>query len=214
MPGADADSLTQLTERALISALTLAFKLSQMGINLRLAVNISIAALASLPIRDMVRLYGPRKPGWLGLILDVTEEQIIHDPLFVRSVAEKLAPVGIKLAIDDFGRGQLTGAKLREMAFAEFKLDRTFVTNCGTDKTNAAICKSVVDLAHNFGSVAVAVGVEKASDVHALQSIGCDLGQGFLFGEPMPEDKLIALLRERSVTPKRSLIAEKIAERQ
>lgn len=207
VPGADAESLTHLTEQALICALTAAFKLSQMGINLRLAVNISVSALATLPIHDMVRLYGPRKPGWPGLILDITEEQIIQDPGLVRAISERLAPCGIKLAIDDFGRGQLTLAKLRDMDFAELKLDRAFVTNCGAERTNAAICKSVVDLAHNFGSVAVAVGVEKAADVHALQSMGCDLGQGFLFGEPMPEDKLFALLRERSMTQKQAATA-------
>ena len=65
--------------------------------------------------------------------------------------------------------------------------DQTFVTDCGTDRVNAPLCKTVIDLAHNFGSLAVAIGIEKASDALALTSMGCDIGQGFLLGQPMPE---------------------------
>ena len=84
------------------------------------------------------------------------------------------------------------------MSFAELKLDRGFVVDCGTDKVNAPLCKTVIDLAHNFGSVAVAIGVEKASDAVALVSMGCDYGQGFLFGQPMPEERFVSLLRQRA----------------
>ena len=81
---------------------------------------------------------------------------------------------------------------------AELKLDRSFVADCGTDKVNAPLCKTVIGLAHNFGSVAVAIGVEKASDAVALVSMGCDFGQGFLFGQPMPEERFTSLLRQRA----------------
>jgi EAL domain-containing protein (putative c-di-GMP-specific phosphodiesterase class I) len=63
---------------------------------------------------------------------------------------------------------------------------------------NAPLCKSVINLAHSFGSVAVAVGIEKASDAVALVSMGCDYGQGFLLGQPMPEDRFASLLRQRA----------------
>jgi EAL domain-containing protein (putative c-di-GMP-specific phosphodiesterase class I)/CheY-like chemotaxis protein len=204
MPGADENSVTELTQRALTSALTAATNFSQIGINLRLAVNISLSALVALPIAEMVREYGPKKPGWPGLILDVTEEQIVADLPLVRGMAERLSNYNIKLAIDDFGSGKLSLAKLHELSFSELKLDRTFVTNCGTERSNATVCKTVVDLAHNFGSVAVAIGVEKPADVHVLQGMGCDLGQGFLFAQPMPEERLVAMLRERAVVPKRA----------
>ena len=69
----------------------------------------------------------------------------------------------------------------------------TFVTDCGTDKVNAPLCKTVIDLAHNFGSLAVAIGIEKASDALALTSMGCDIGQGFLLGQPMPEERFVSL---------------------
>jgi EAL domain-containing protein (putative c-di-GMP-specific phosphodiesterase class I) len=106
----------------------------------------------------------------------------------------------VKLAIDHFGRGYASLARLKESPFAELKLDRTFVTDAGSDKVNAPLCKTVIDLAHNFGSVAVAIGIEKASDALALTSMGCDYGQGFLLGQPMPEERFISLLRQRATT--------------
>ena len=93
------------------------------------------------------------------------------------------------------------------MPFAELKLDRAFVTDCGTDKVNAPLCKTVIDLAHNFGSVAVAIGIEKASDALALVSMGCDYGQGFLLGQPMPEERFVSLLRQRTGAKTRSAAA-------
>ena len=97
--------------------------------------------------------------------------------------------------------------RLKELPFAELKLDRAFVTDCGTDKVNAPLCKSVIDLAHNFGSLALAIGIEKASDALALVSMGCDYGQGFLLGQPMPEERFISLLRQRAASQGRQLAA-------
>ena len=80
--------------------------------------------------------------------------------------------------------------RLKELPFAELKLDRAFVTDCGTDKVNAPLCKTVIDLAQNFGSIAVAVGSEKGSDALARVSMGCDYGQGFLLGSRCPSSAL------------------------
>ena len=93
------------------------------------------------------------------------------------------------------------------MPFAEFKLDRAFVADCGTDRVNAPLCKTVIDLAHNFGRSTVAMGIEKAADAVALVSMGCDYGQGFLLGQPMPEERFTALLRQRAATQGRELPA-------
>ena len=104
-------------------------------------------------------------------------------------------------------------ARLGELPFAEIKLDRAFVADCGTDKVNAPLCKTVIDLAHNFGRVAVAMGIEKAADAVALVSMGCDFGQGFLLGQPMPEERFISLLRQRAATQGRNLPARASAGR-
>jgi EAL domain-containing protein (putative c-di-GMP-specific phosphodiesterase class I)/CheY-like chemotaxis protein len=198
MPGAlDAD-LVALAQLALVSALKAAASFCKLGINLRFAVNIPVDALVKLPISDIVRAHRPQIDNWAGLIIDVTEEQIVTDLALAADMTRKLAHVNVKLAIDDFGRGYSSLARLKELPFSELKLDRTFVSDCATDKVNAPLCKTVIDLAHNFGSAAVAIGIEKAADALALTSMGCDMGQGFLLGQPMPEERFRSLLRQRA----------------
>jgi EAL domain-containing protein (putative c-di-GMP-specific phosphodiesterase class I) len=198
MPGATDGELLALSEQAIATVLKAGLKFSKLGINLRFAVNVPVSALVQMSIPDLVRAHREQVDHWPGLIIDVTEEQIVTDLALANEMTKKLAHVNVKLAIDDFGRGFSSLARLKELPFIELKLDRTFVTDCGTDKVNAPLCKTVIDLAHNFGSAAVAIGIEKASDALALTSMGCDIGQGFLLGQPMPEDRFLSLLRQRA----------------
>jgi EAL domain-containing protein (putative c-di-GMP-specific phosphodiesterase class I) len=207
MPGAQDSSITRLSELALTCALKAGLAFSKIGINLRLTVNIPVAVLVKLPVEDIVKAHRPPAEKWPGLIIDVPEEQIISDLALAIELAGKLERLNVRLAIDDFGRGYSSLARLGELPFAELKLDRAFVADCGTDKVNAPLCKTVIDLAHNFGRVAVAMGIEKAADAIALVSMGCDFGQGFLLGQPMPEERFISLLRQRAETQGRSLAA-------
>jgi EAL domain-containing protein (putative c-di-GMP-specific phosphodiesterase class I) len=203
MPGARESSLIALSERALSQALQAALKFSKLGLNLRMAVNIPVNALVKLAVADIVQTYKPQFEKWPGLIIDVTEEQIVTDLAFATDMTKRLQHLNVKLAIDDFGRGYSSLARLKTLPFAELKLDRTFVADCGIDKVNAPLCKTVIDLAHGFGSMAVAIGIEKASDALALVSMGCDYGQGFLLGQPMPEERFTSLLRQRATTKAR-----------
>jgi EAL domain-containing protein (putative c-di-GMP-specific phosphodiesterase class I) len=198
MPGASEGAVIKLSEQALDQALKASLNFSKLGVNLRLAVNIPINALVKIPVIDIVQSHRARFEKWPGVIIDIAEEQIVSDLPLASDITKKLAPLDVKLAVDDFGRGYSSLVRLKELPFAELKLDRAFVTDCGSDKVNAPLCKTVIDLAHNFGSIAVAVGIEKASDALALVSMGCDYGQGFLLGQPMPEERFISLLRQRA----------------
>jgi EAL domain-containing protein (putative c-di-GMP-specific phosphodiesterase class I)/CheY-like chemotaxis protein len=205
MPGAAEAELERLSELAVAGALKADLRLSKLGIHMRFAVNVPMSALVKLPIADLVRAHRSEHDQWPGLIIDVTEDQIVKDLPLAIELAEALATVSVKLAIDDFGRGYSALARLKALPFAEIKLDRTFVKDCGTDKVNAPLCKTVIDLAHTFGSHAVAIGIEKAADALALTSMGCDIGQGFLLGQPMPEDRFVSLLRQRAAGQGRAL---------
>jgi EAL domain-containing protein (putative c-di-GMP-specific phosphodiesterase class I) len=187
MPGADDVSVHTLAERALVSALQSGLNLSRFGVNLRIAINVPVKCLVTLPVDKIVREHRPSVEDWPGLMIDVTEEQIVTELKLANDLSKKFAEHHVRLAIDDFGKGYASLTKLKELPFAEMKLDRSFVVGCGTDKIHAPICKTVIDLAHSFGALAVGIGLEKASDASALVSMGCDLGQGFLFGMPMPE---------------------------
>ena len=108
-------------------------------------------------------------------MIDVTEDQIVTELTLANDLSKKFAEHHVRLAIDDFGKGHASLTKLKELPFAEMKLDRSFVVGCGTDKIHAPICKTVIDLAHSFGALAVGIGLEKASDAigageHGLRS--------------------------------------------
>src|SRR5690606_11327472 len=87
--------------------------------------------------------------------------------------------------------------ELEQLPVAELKLDRSFVNGCADDPARARVCASVVELAHRIGCVAVAVGIENNADAGVLAEMGCDVGQGYLFGEPMPEQDLATMLMTR-----------------
>lgn len=207
MPGASEPAILKLSELALHSALKAGLNFSKLGINLLPTVNIPMAALTKLPVEDIVKSHHADGDIWPGLVIDVPEEQVINDLAMASDLATRLGQSNVRLAIDDFGRGYSALAKLGELPFAELKLDRAFVADCGTDKVNARLCKTVIDLAHNFGRSAVAMGIEKAADAMALVSMGCNFGQGFLLGQPMPEERFVSLLRQRAATQGRDLPA-------
>jgi EAL domain-containing protein (putative c-di-GMP-specific phosphodiesterase class I) len=198
IPAATERNLIALSELALGEALKASINFSKLGVNLRMAVNMPVNALRKIALVDILRSYQSRFERWPGLLIDVTEEQAVNDFELARDIAEQLAPLNVKLAIDDFGRDYSAVMRLTELPFAELKLDRSFVTGCGTDSASAPLCKAAIDIAHSFGSVAVGVGIERASDALALVSMGCDYGQGFLLGQPMPEERFVALLRQRA----------------
>ena len=202
MPGASESSLVTLSEQALAQSLRAGLNFAKLGVNLRIAVNVPVNALVKIDIANIVQTYKSQYEEWPGLIIDVIEEQIVTDLKLASELTKNLAHLNVKLAIDDFGRGYSSLVRLKELPFAELKLDRAFVADCGTDKVNAPLCKTVIDLAHNFGSIAVAIGIEKAADALALVSMGCDYGQGFLLGQPMPEERFLSLLRQRAGSQK------------
>jgi EAL domain-containing protein (putative c-di-GMP-specific phosphodiesterase class I) len=203
--GATEAELMSLSELAIVSALKGGARLAGLGINMPFAVNIPVGALKKLSIPDLVRAHHSDNAQWAGLIIDVPEEQIVTDLALAIELTKSFASLNVKLAIDNFGRGYSSLARLKTLPFAELKLDPAFVTDCSTDRVNAPLCKTVIDLAHNFGSRAVAIGIEKAADALALTSMGCDIGQGYLLGQPMPEDRFVSLLRQRAAGQGRPL---------
>ncbi|HZD92142.1 MAG TPA: EAL domain-containing protein [Pseudolabrys sp.] len=200
LPSLDDQELAHLAEQGIKAALTDWTKFAAAGFNLRLAVNLPVRALCDAPIAALVDARRPRASDWPGLILEVSEGQIVREVALVQRVAPALKAAGIALSIDDFGAGYSSFSSLRHLPFAELKLDPSFVRNCATDPDNAAICQTAIDLAHRFGSVAVAEGIETMADLQALGAMGCDFGQGMMIAAPAPKAHLLSLLYERAKT--------------
>ena len=133
------------------------------------------------------------------MILEVTEDQIIDDLNLANEVAADLRELNCTLALDDFGAGYSSLARLRQLPFSELKIDRSYVMNCDSDPLNAGLCETIVELGKRFGLKTVAEGIETMHESHKLQGIGCDVGQGYLFAKPMPKGQLIGLMRQRLI---------------
>src|ERR671916_3447264 len=146
----------------------------------------------------MLREQRPRDAGWPGLILEVTEDEIVRDLKVANDVADELRAYQCSLAIDDFGAGYSSFARLRQLPFSELKIDRSYVTDCNTDRTNAGLCETIVEMAHRFGLKTVAEGIETTHESHKLQGLGCNIGQGYLFAKPMALQQFVTLLHRRA----------------
>jgi EAL domain-containing protein (putative c-di-GMP-specific phosphodiesterase class I) len=120
-----------------------------------------------------------------GLIVEVTEDDIIKDPELIREIATQLKIYNVRISIDDFGSAYSSLSRLLELPCVELKLDRSFVANCSADPQKQTLCRTVIDLAHQFNASVCAEGVETADDLRALIAMGCDVAQGFLFARPM-----------------------------
>jgi EAL domain-containing protein (putative c-di-GMP-specific phosphodiesterase class I) len=175
------------------------------GRNLRLAVNAPAEALIDPRLVNLVREHHPRNPRWPGLIMEVTEEEAVRNFDAVAEAAVQLKIYGVALAIDDFGSGYSSFARLKQFPFAEIKLDRSYVQGCAADPVNASICQSIVELARATGADCVAEGIEAPADRDALIRLGCELGQGYLFGRPMSVGKLI----ERTAADYSTMLADR-----
>jgi EAL domain-containing protein (putative c-di-GMP-specific phosphodiesterase class I) len=195
------DGLKKLFEHTLLTTLRHWTVFSDAGFNLRLAINVPAALLPQLPIGSLVAAHRPTSDKWPGVVLDVTEDQLVRDVVLTRKIAEDLKACGVAVAIDDFGAGYSSFSSLRGLPFAELKIHSSFIKNCATDLTNAAICQTAIDLAHRFGSFAVAKGIETIADLQALMVMGCDFGQGPLVAPAMPKDRFLDALRKHMNKP-------------
>ena len=161
--------------------------LADEGLQLRLSVNLST--------RDLLDLDLPEKFGALlarhgvpasAMCLEITESAIMDDPQRALATLDALSAMGFKLSIDDFGTGYSSLAYLKRLPVDELKIDQSFVRNMQSDRDDAMIVRSTIDLAHNLGIMVVAEGVETAEAWNLLRDLKCDQAQGYHMGRPMP----------------------------
>jgi diguanylate cyclase (GGDEF)-like protein/PAS domain S-box-containing protein len=133
-----------------------------------------------------------------GLVLEITESLLLRDDEKVWADLAALREIGVRVAIDDFGTGYSSLSYLRHVPADVLKIDRSFIDTMSTSDQQRALVDGIVRLAHTLGLQVVAEGVEHVADRLLLQSMGCRLGQGYLFSEPMSFVDAVAWLRQRS----------------
>jgi diguanylate cyclase (GGDEF)-like protein len=124
------------------------------------------------------------------LCLELTETTFMEDARSHREALDGIRGLGVGLAIDDFGTGYSSLTYLKRLPVSVLKIDQAFVRGLGTDASDTAIVKSVIDLAHALGLVVVAEGVEDGDQVAHLRRLGCDCAQGYFFARPQPAEEL------------------------
>ena len=113
-------------------------------------------------------------------IVSGTDDQRPGEPL------RNLRSLGLHLAVDDFGTGYSSLTYLKRFPVEAIKIDRGFVAGLGLDTEDTTIVEAVVNLGHSFGIAVVAEGLETPLQLARLRELGCDRGQGYLFGRPRP----------------------------
>ena len=124
------------------------------------------------------------------LELELTESQLISvdsDTLLVLSAVRDL---GVGIALDDFGTGHASLAVLKRLPLTAMKLDRSLLRAVPEDREDAAIVRAVVAMGHALGLTVVAEGIEREAQRSFLAASGCDEGQGYLFSQPLPAERL------------------------
>lgn len=161
--------------------------LREMPRPVNLSVNISPVQLHDETLPDQIETLA-RECGYPleRLTVEITETALANDLDRARQTVEALQAKGCKLALDDFGTGYSSLTQLHALPFDELKVDRSFVSNMTTRRDSRKIVSAVVGLGQSLGLVTAAEGVETQEQAEKLRWMGCDLGQGWLFGEPMP----------------------------
>lgn len=134
-----------------------------------------------------------------ALCLEITETALLRDLSTLTDAFEELRSAGVRLAIDDFGTGYSSLVYLRDIPADVLKLDRLFVGGLVHDGRDAAIVRSLIQLAHALGMVTVAEGVEEIQQAKGLQRLGCDLFQGFLWSRAVDSAELATRLESATV---------------
>lgn len=159
------------------------------GNNVRVAINLSPSQLHSgdlaHSVAELLETTG-LSPSLLEL--EVTEDILLHDEARVLDMFERIQQLGVRILFDDFGTGYASLSYLKKFPLDGLKIDRSFVLDLLSDSDDAAIVGSTIGLSKQLGLTAVAEGIEDRATADVLVSMGCEEGQGYFFGRPMPAE--------------------------
>jgi diguanylate cyclase (GGDEF)-like protein/PAS domain S-box-containing protein len=119
------------------------------------------------------------------LKLEVTESTVMENSERSLSVLSELSELGVALSTDDFGTGYSSLSYLHRFPFSRLKIDRSFIAKMDEDEKSAAIVKTILMLGENLDIEVVAEGIETENQLELLRALGCRLGQGYIFSEPV-----------------------------
>jgi diguanylate cyclase (GGDEF)-like protein len=170
---------------------------NDMGIDVSIAVNLSMWNLEAQELPDQIAgliktvAMSPHR-----LELEITESAIMGDPQRTMRTLTLIRDLGVHFTIDDFGTGYSSLAHLRKLPVTGMKIDKSFVQNMESDRDNAVIVRSIIDLGHNLGLKVTAEGVETRGAKDMLVGFECDEAQGYYYSHPIPAREIAQFFKE------------------
>ena len=164
------------------------------GSEVTMAINVSPLQLKENGLSDFFLSQAERAgvdPSWT--VVEVTESILIEHPELATSELRRLRQAGVKIHLDDFGTGYSSMSWLARLPIDTIKVDRTFIADFLHDHRKAVVLEAMVRLSHDLGLELIAEGIETAEQHAGLLAMGCDQGQGFLFGRPEPLNRSCAV---------------------
>jgi len=142
------------------------------------------------------------------LILEITESEIMDDHAASRQVIEGLSELGVCLSIDDFGTGYSSMTRLVQLPVSELKIDQSFVAAILNDGPEQAVIEATIDLGKRLGLQMVAEGIESQAQADYLAGRGCQVGQGFLYGQAVSAHEFLKTFGDRLDCPAAEALAD------
>jgi PAS domain S-box-containing protein len=170
--------------------------------HLTLSVNISLTQLTDLTLPRHIFAAARNANFPLDrLVLEITESALARNTEQASRIANELKEQGSRLSLDDFGTGYSSLRHLQLLPFDELKIDASFVRSMTRARESRKIAAAVVGLGNSLGLTTVAEGIESQTIADMLLWLGCDVGQGWLYGRPFPPEQLPDILAERINSP-------------
>jgi sensor c-di-GMP phosphodiesterase-like protein len=117
----------------------------------------------------------------------------------------RLRELGVRVSIDDFGTGYSSLSRLAELPIDILKIPKTFIDQLAGDETDTNVVDAILRLAGSLGLTTVAEGIEQAAQAQRVHELGCGLGQGYFFSQPLPATDVFRLLRTQQAVRKANL---------
>ncbi|WP_348266320.1 EAL domain-containing protein [Edaphobacter sp. DSM 109919] len=178
-----ADLIGELTDTILLQAFAATAALDK---SLTISVNISPIQLRDPSLPEEIRRAAAMAAFPLNrLTIEITESALVDNLELAASIATKLKNLGVKLALDDFGTGYSSLRNLQALPFDELKVDRSFVSSMVQCRDSRKIVAAVIGLGQSLKLTTVAEGIENETQADILRWLGCDVGQGWIYGPPV-----------------------------
>ncbi|MFT5871199.1 MAG: diguanylate cyclase (GGDEF)-like protein [Clostridium sp.] len=192
----ESNIIIPIGEWVLSEACKMGVKLMDLGFKVKVGVNISAMQFKEIYLVELIKNTFKETglpPSFLDI--EITESILMDNSIITEQILKKLKDMGVGLSIDDFGTGYSSLAYLKNYVVDKLKIDRSFIKDIPYND-DGTIAKAIINLSKGLGIKVIAEGIEEKEQLEFLLKNGCDEVQGYYYSKPIPEDEIIAYIRE------------------